>query len=104
MFDLSTEPIEAIRSEIEQLERQPIPYLAIGNKADLCDQDHIAAFVELPNAIAISALTEKDVQKLEEAILQKVNRQALHHLGEITGEITTDDLLANIFSKFCIGK
>jgi tRNA modification GTPase len=31
-------------------------------------------------------------------------RQALHHLGEITGEITTDDLLENIFSKFCIGK
>ncbi len=31
-------------------------------------------------------------------------RQALHHLGEITGEITTDDLLGNIFSKFCIGK
>jgi tRNA modification GTPase len=31
-------------------------------------------------------------------------RLALHHLGEITGEITTDDLLANIFSKFCIGK
>jgi tRNA modification GTPase len=31
-------------------------------------------------------------------------RTALHHLGEITGEITTDDLLQNIFSKFCIGK
>jgi tRNA modification GTPase len=31
-------------------------------------------------------------------------RQALHHLGEITGEVTNDDLLANIFSKFCIGK
>jgi len=31
-------------------------------------------------------------------------RQALHFLGEITGEITTDDLLANIFGKFCIGK
>ena len=31
-------------------------------------------------------------------------RQALHYLGEITGSITTDDLLENIFSKFCIGK
>jgi tRNA modification GTPase len=31
-------------------------------------------------------------------------RQSLHHLGEITGSITTEDLLDNIFSKFCIGK
>ncbi len=31
-------------------------------------------------------------------------RRALHHLGEITGEVTTDDLLGNIFGKFCIGK
>jgi len=31
-------------------------------------------------------------------------RQALHQLGLITGDITTDDLLDNIFSKFCIGK
>lgn len=31
-------------------------------------------------------------------------RQSLHHLGEITGAVTTDDLLENIFSKFCIGK
>ena len=31
-------------------------------------------------------------------------RQALFHLGEITGEITTDDLLDVIFKDFCIGK
>jgi tRNA modification GTPase len=31
-------------------------------------------------------------------------RQALFHLGEITGEVTTDDLLGNIFANFCIGK
>ncbi|WP_234737214.1 tRNA uridine-5-carboxymethylaminomethyl(34) synthesis GTPase MnmE [Tellurirhabdus bombi] len=31
-------------------------------------------------------------------------RDALRHLGELTGEITTDDLLETIFSRFCIGK
>ncbi len=31
-------------------------------------------------------------------------RHALHHLGEISGEISTDDLLESIFSNFCIGK
>ncbi|MEN0002673.1 MAG: tRNA uridine-5-carboxymethylaminomethyl(34) synthesis GTPase MnmE [Bacteroidota bacterium] len=31
-------------------------------------------------------------------------RQSLYHLGSITGEISTDDLLGNIFSNFCIGK
>lgn len=31
-------------------------------------------------------------------------RLALLHLGELTGSITTDDLLKNIFGKFCIGK
>jgi len=31
-------------------------------------------------------------------------RQANHYLGEITGEITTENLLDNIFSTFCIEK
>lgn len=31
-------------------------------------------------------------------------RQALYHFGEITGEISSDDLLGNIFANFCIGK
>ncbi len=31
-------------------------------------------------------------------------REVLYHLGEITGEITTDEILGNIFKNFCIGK
>ena len=31
-------------------------------------------------------------------------RRIIHHLGEITGDITSDDILQSIFSKFCIGK
>lgn len=31
-------------------------------------------------------------------------RQTLHHLGEITGDITTPEILSTIFSRFCVGK
>ena len=31
-------------------------------------------------------------------------KQSLFYLGLITGEVSTDDLLSNIFGKFCIGK
>jgi tRNA modification GTPase len=37
-------------------------------------------------------------------LLSEDIRRVLHHLGEITGEITSDDILHSIFSKFCIGK
>lgn len=31
-------------------------------------------------------------------------RECMHHLGEITGQISTDEILGSIFSRFCIGK
>jgi tRNA modification GTPase len=42
--------------------------------------------------------------KLSGELVASDIRSALSHLGEITGEVTTDDLLGNIFSRFCIGK
>ncbi len=37
-------------------------------------------------------------------LLSEDIRQALHHIGSITGDITINEVLGNIFSKFCIGK
>ena len=36
-------------------------------------------------------------------ILAMEIRQALHHLGEITGEITTDEIPSGMYGTFCIG-
>jgi tRNA modification GTPase len=70
--------------------------------------------VILSNARHYEALeaTLQNLQKAKTGIENKLSgelvasdiRSALNHLGEITGEVTTDDLLGNIFGKFCIGK
>jgi tRNA modification GTPase len=57
-------------------------------------------------------LTQESLQRVLDGMEQGTTgdflamdiRQALHYLGEITGSITTEDLLENIFSRFCIGK
>ncbi len=42
--------------------------------------------------------------KIPEDLIAIDIRQAIHYLGEITGEITSDEILGNIFRNFCIGK
>ena len=37
-------------------------------------------------------------------ILAMEIKQALHHLGEITGEITTDEIPSRMYGTFCLGK
>ena len=56
--------------------------------------------------------TYKEIYKVKEAVSDKVSadllaidiKQAIYYLGELTGEISNDEILGNIFSKFCIGK
>jgi tRNA modification GTPase len=53
---------------------------------------------------ALERVMESLEQKISGDLLAQDIRQALHHLGELTGSITTEDLLDQIFSRFCIGK
>lgn len=90
-----------------------IPYLieVIGESVKKDIPDDLPMISSLRHYHALSR-TEERLQAvltgMEEGIthdfLAQDIRQALYHLGEITGEITTEDLLGNIFSRFCIGK
>lgn len=55
-------------------------------------KDHLKTFIETVN------------QGKQLEIMSIELRQTLDYLGEITGEVTTEDILGKIFSKFCIGK
>ena len=57
-------------------------------------------------------LAQQDIQRVIEGIENRISgdflsqdiRECMYHLGEITGQISNDEILASIFSKFCIGK
>ncbi|MFM7016584.1 MAG: tRNA uridine-5-carboxymethylaminomethyl(34) synthesis GTPase MnmE [Bacteroidota bacterium] len=74
---------------------------------------------ENENQLVTNARHEGALAQAEDALVRVTNgmqtnltsdllaldlKDAIYHLGLITGEIYTDDLLGNIFSKFCIGK
>ncbi|HPH24266.1 MAG TPA: tRNA uridine-5-carboxymethylaminomethyl(34) synthesis GTPase MnmE, partial [Chitinophagaceae bacterium] len=63
---------------------------------------HFDALQKLFNAI--EDVQEGLNQNIQSDLLALDIRQALYYLGEITGEITNEDQLDFIFSKFCIGK
>jgi len=62
---------------------------------------HLDSLERANNALKISL---QHAQYYQNELLAEELRQAQHALGEITGEFTTDDLLGQIFSTFCIGK
>ncbi len=53
---------------------------------------------------SIQRVTNGLDQGLSGDFLSQDIRECMFHLGEITGQISNDDILGNIFSKFCIGK
>jgi tRNA modification GTPase len=63
---------------------------------------HYQSLMESQQALAL-AITGLENKKTGDLLARDI-RQALQAIGQITGDITNDDILDNIFSKFCIGK
>ncbi|MEN1785662.1 MAG: tRNA uridine-5-carboxymethylaminomethyl(34) synthesis GTPase MnmE [Bacteroidota bacterium] len=91
---------------IEQLKNQ---LLVLTNTGSLGKNDTLVTnnrhYDALQKALAaIVKVKEGLAEELPSDLMAIDLREALYHLGEITGQVTTDDLLGNIFSNFCIGK
>jgi len=114
-------------AEISNLKSQIPNLISISAKENLGVEEIISKLLEFVNlgelrnnnAIVtnsrhynalLSALEE--INKVQEGLNNNLSgdllaidiRQALYHFGEITGEVTNDELLGNIFANFCIGK
>ena len=152
LADVNEEQPEDLASTVDNLKREGINYLLVGNKVDLVDEAGIREkFSYTEGIIFISAKVGHHLEVLKERMvdivfqkdvsgesvivtnarhfhaLKEINaalkeileglqnkipgdllaldiRRCLQYLGEITGEITNEDQLDYIFSKFCIGK
>lgn len=93
-------------THIEQLENKLVSF-ALNKKPD--ESDVVVTNVRHYEALersheAIVRVIEGLDNSLPSDLLAQDIREVLHFLGEITGEITTDEILGNIFKNFCIGK
>ena len=99
-------PISAkSKTGIEALKQVLVRYMEDNNYQDesmITNSRHYAA---LSSALSEVSKVQKGLNDgLSGDLLAIDLRQALFHLGEITGEVTNDELLGNIFANFCIGK
>jgi len=79
-----------------------VKYQLSGDETLVTNIRHLEALQKTEAALS-RVLAGIDTQVTSDFLAMDI-KQALHYLGEITGAVTTDDLLDNIFSKFCIGK
>ena len=64
---------------------------------------HVRALEKVAGQLEVAAQQMAARQPALDLLAEDL-RQAQLHLGEITGTFSSDDLLGEIFSKFCIGK
>lgn len=99
---LSAKTGEGIRTLVAALSHCVDATAAYRGEAIVTNQRHYHALCEA--LTALDAALDGLQHGLTSELLSEDIRAAINHLGEITGEITSDDILQNIFSKFCIGK
>lgn len=110
MKELDVKTIEISAREgtgVEQLKKEIIAAAALPQVNDenaviVTNARHYNALVRAGEAIGRTL--EGLNNGLSGDLLSQDIRECMHYLGEITGEISTDDILGEIFSHFCIGK
>jgi tRNA modification GTPase len=121
---LTTDEVETIRQELETLNLKLIT-ISAKQKVGIDElKNTLLSFVNtgaLRNNETIVTNTRhydsllkalEEIQKVKWGLDSGISsdlmaidiRSALHYFGEITGEVTNDELLGNIFANFCIGK
>ena len=92
--------LDALRQALVQSVQGRIPLS--GEAILVTNARHHEALRQTADALD-AALKGLDAGTPSDLVAQDL-RTALHHLGTITGAITTDEVLGQIFSRFCIGK
>ena len=92
--------IEQLKQDI--IEAAALPQVTDENAVIVTNARHYHALVRASEAI------DRTLQGLSTGLsgdlVSQDIRECMHYLGEITGEISTDDILGEIFAHFCIGK
>lgn len=106
LFDLECIFISAKRKEnINLITESLVNCVEIENISDSTIVSNLRHFEALKKSLTATENIENGFANNTPSDLIAIDiKEALHFLGEITGEITTDEILGNIFGKFCVGK
>ena len=101
-FYISAKSGEGVDTLIEKFKSLTNATAAYEGEVIVSSQRHYEALQQAREALK-SALAALDMG-ISSDLLSEDIRQVMHHIGTITGEITSTEILQSIFSKFCIGK